>query len=67
MRVLHLPHLLTMQPLRLGLSAVIEDDSGKLSYWALKHPSGKPDFHHPDTFVLEIAPPNGEVTGKETR
>jgi hypothetical protein len=41
-------------PLSLGLAAVIEDVSGRLSYWALKHPPGKPDFHHPDSFALEI-------------
>jgi hypothetical protein len=40
--------------LRLALSAVIEEDSGTLSYWALKHAPGKPDFHHPDGFVLEL-------------
>ena len=40
--------------LALALSAVIEDSEGKLSYWALRHPSGKPDFHHPDAFVLEL-------------
>ncbi len=38
----------------LALAAVIEEDSGSLSYWALKHPAAKPDFHHPDGFVLEI-------------
>jgi hypothetical protein len=43
--------------LRLGLSAVIEDIDGQLSYWALKHPPGKPDFHHSDNFTLEIQPP----------
>lgn len=42
--------------LRLALSAVIEDDKGMLSYWALKHPPGKPDFHHPSAFALEIEP-----------
>ena len=40
----------------IGLSAVIEDVRGTLSYWALKHPSGKPDFHHPDNFALEFEP-----------
>jgi hypothetical protein len=40
--------------LALALSAVVEDDSGKLSYWALRHPPGKPDFHHPDAFALEF-------------
>lgn len=42
---------------RIGLSAVIEDDGGVLSYWALEHPPGKPDFHHPDGFALALQPP----------
>ncbi len=41
-------------PWRLGLSAVIEATDGAISYWALAHPSDKPDFHHPDSFVLEL-------------
>ena len=41
-------------PLRLALSAVIEEDSGSLSYWALRHPAGKPDFHHTDAFALTV-------------
>jgi hypothetical protein len=40
--------------LQLALSAVVEDEQGVLSYWALKHPPGKPDFHHPDAFALEL-------------
>jgi hypothetical protein len=40
----------------LGLSAVIEDRSVRMSYWALAHPPGKPDFHHADGFALEFAP-----------
>jgi hypothetical protein len=39
---------------RLGLSAVIEAVDGAMSYWALAHPSAKPDFHHPDSFVLDL-------------
>jgi hypothetical protein len=42
------------QVLRLGLAAVIEEDDGRLSYWALQHPPGNPDFHHPDNFALEL-------------
>jgi hypothetical protein len=38
----------------LGLSVVIEDVSGTLSRWALRHPPGRPDFHHPDAFALEL-------------
>ncbi len=41
--------------LRLGLCAVIEDASGALSYWALRHPPGKPDFHSPAAFALCLA------------
>ena len=41
-------------PWRLGLSAVIEEASGRLSYWALAHPLGRPDFHHADCFTLEL-------------
>lgn len=40
--------------LRLGLSAVIEEGDGALSYWALKHAAGRPDFHHPDALALEL-------------
>ncbi|HYG25507.1 MAG TPA: DOMON-like domain-containing protein [Caulobacteraceae bacterium] len=39
---------------RVGLSAVVEETSGSLSYWALAHPPGRPDFHHPDCFALEL-------------
>jgi len=42
-------------PLRVALCAVIEEQDGTLSYWALRHPSPRPDFHHPDGFALEIA------------
>ena len=38
----------------IALSAVIEDDAGTLSYWALKHPAGKPDFHDGEGFALAI-------------
>lgn len=40
---------------RLALSAVIEETNGAKSYWALKHPARKPDFHHADAFVVELA------------
>jgi len=44
--------------LQLALSAVVEDEQSVLSYWALKHPPGKPDFHHPDAFALELEQPD---------
>ena len=40
---------------RIGLSAVIEEQDGAISYWALRHAPGKPDFHHPDAFAMELA------------
>ncbi len=45
--------------LRIGLSAVIEASDG-LSYWALRHPADKPDFHHADGFALLLEPPGPE-------
>jgi hypothetical protein len=41
--------------LRVALCVVIEELDGALSYWALRHPAPRPDFHHPDGFALEIA------------
>jgi hypothetical protein len=41
---------------RVGLSAVVEDSSGAISYWALKHPPGRADFHHSDCFDLDLGP-----------
>lgn len=41
---------------RVGLTAILEDKEGARSYWSLAHPSGKPDFHHADTFALSLPP-----------
>ena len=40
---------------QLALSAVIEETDGRRSYFALHHPSGQPDFHHPDCFTARLA------------
>jgi hypothetical protein len=42
---------------QLALSAVIEEIGGHKSYWALAHPPGKPDFHHPTCFAARLPPP----------
>lgn len=42
---------LSAGPARIAASAVIEDRDGRLCYWALRHPDGKPDFHHPAGFA----------------
>lgn len=39
----------------LALSALIEDQSGRMSYWALAHPSGRPDFHGAECFAYEFS------------
>jgi hypothetical protein len=41
-------------PWRMGLSAVVEEASGALTYWALRHAPGKPDFHHAEAFAIEL-------------
>lgn len=41
-------------PLHLALTTVVEQAEGPLSYWALAHPAGKPDFHHRDGFALAV-------------
>lgn len=55
--IIRLDRLSRIKPgsiLQIGLSAVVEDINERLSYWALRHPPGKPDFHHSDNFAVEI-------------
>jgi hypothetical protein len=42
----------------IALSAVIEETDGTKSYWALAHPPGAPDFHHPTCFAATLAAPD---------
>jgi hypothetical protein len=51
-----MPELRDARRLRLALTAVLEEDDGRLSYWALRHAPGKPDFHHRDGFSLALTP-----------
>ena len=44
-------------PWQFGLSAVIEEEGGIKSYWALAHPQGKADFHHAACFVARLGAP----------
>lgn len=39
-----------------ALSAVIEEEDGRLSYWALGHGGLKPDFHDPACFRIPLGP-----------
>lgn len=39
----------------LGLSAILEEQDGTKSYWAITHPGGKkPDFHDPACFAANL-------------
>ncbi|MCU0935526.1 MAG: DOMON-like domain-containing protein [Gammaproteobacteria bacterium] len=60
LRLDRLPLLAGSRALRVALSAVVEGEGGRLSYWALRHPARRPDFHHPDAFALEVGPPDRE-------
>ena len=42
------------EALKIGACAVIEDARGVISYWALRHGPGKPDFHHPAAFAMTL-------------
>lgn len=42
----------------IGLSAIIEDDAGRRSFWALAHPAGEPDFHDPACFAADLPAPD---------
>ena len=41
----------------MNLAAVIEEEGGTKSYWALAHPADKPDFHDPACFTATLAAP----------
>lgn len=41
-------------PLDVGLSAVIETLDGRITWFALRHPDGPPDFHHDRAFALHL-------------
>jgi hypothetical protein len=41
----------------LGLTAVIEEEGGALSYWALAHGADQPDFHDPACFTATLPAP----------
>lgn len=55
---LQLPMAFADKDWEIGLSAVIEELDGAKSYWALAHPPGKPDFHHPTCFARTLPAPD---------
>ncbi|WP_296676224.1 DOMON-like domain-containing protein [Novosphingobium sp.] len=48
---------LPAKPWHYSLTAVIEEAGSAKSYWAIAHPLGKPDFHHPACFAATLAAP----------
>ena len=40
--------------LEVAIATVVEGKDGLLSYWALTHPATEADFHHQDSFTIEI-------------
>jgi len=48
------PALASAAELVVGLTAVLEDQRGGLSYWALTHPAAQPDFHDRRGWVLRL-------------
>ena len=44
-------------PARYGLTAVIEEEGGHKSYWAMAHGRDRPDFHDPACFCGHLAAP----------
>ena len=47
--------ILALSPASVSLAAIIQEEDGAMSYWALAHPPGEPNFHHPDCFVARLA------------
>jgi hypothetical protein len=41
----------------MGLSAILEEQGGVKSYWALANPAGKPDFHDAACFAVALPAP----------
>jgi hypothetical protein len=48
---------------KISLASVIEEEDGTLSYWALTHPPGEPDFHHPDCFAFGLPAARPDPSG----
>jgi hypothetical protein len=46
-------------PWRYALTAVIEEEGGHKSFWAMAHPPVKPDFHDPACFSGQLAAAEG--------
>jgi hypothetical protein len=41
-------------PLNIGIATIIESLDGQFDYYALRHCGNKPDFHLPESFILQL-------------
>ena len=49
-----LPKALFGQKLKIGLSAVVQDENGVIYYYALRHLREQADFHDINSFQIEV-------------
>ncbi|MBB4615530.1 DOMON-like domain-containing protein [Novosphingobium taihuense] len=52
------PAALPSLPAAIGLTAVIEEEGGQKSYWAMAHREDRPDFHHASCFAASLEAPS---------
>jgi hypothetical protein len=48
------PELLGRGPALVSLTTIVEEADGTMSYWALAHAPGEPDFHQPACFAAAL-------------
>ncbi|MBD2531557.1 DOMON-like domain-containing protein [Nostoc flagelliforme FACHB-838] len=46
--------ILAEQAIEVGITTVIKDRDGKVTYWALTHKGAEADFHLWDSFIIEL-------------
>lgn len=51
--------VLPQLPAAMATTAILEEEGGVKSYWALAHPEARPDFHDPACFAATLAAPQG--------
>ncbi len=42
------------EPIQVAISAVVKQQDGEVSYWALAHCGTQPDFHLRESFIVEL-------------
>jgi hypothetical protein len=49
-----LDKIILEQAIEIGITTVIRDRDGKVTYWALTHKGAEADFHLRDSFIIEL-------------